>query len=156
MLLLLDNLSSMTGLECAVCVQRDKVGLRGGMCHGQEAGGKHDPWNRSPQHSLRPLCPHKPEPRLSHQGALGTGEDRKEETKSDFVFLRTVLLYKGLFSCLSFETTFHCFKLLFTASFIHPAFFFFLFLGLYESKRNPWGLHSSSFVTDTGMKPNRD
>lgn len=81
------------------------------------------------------------EPSLSIVSAYGLAESQKvadsweareEETKSDFFFfLRTVLLYKGMFSCLSSEVMFHHFKHLLTARFIH--------LAIFWSRGAPWG-----------------
>lgn len=46
-----------------------------------------------------------------------------------------MLLSEGRFSRLPAEVTFHCFKRLLTAQFIHPEIFF----GFYEPRGAPWG-----------------
>lgn len=118
MLLLLDNLPSMTGLEWAVCVPMDKVNLGGGGFHGQKASRKHDPWNRSAQPRAFPSRLVRAWGRAESQRRAGDrgGQEGGDQIRFCF-FLRTALFYKGVFSCLSFEVTFHHFKLLFTASF---------------------------------------
>lgn len=124
------------------------------MCYGgdgkvRESRNEEAP---SPRHSLGALHLTRLGPRLSRvtkDSRLLGGQGRGDESR--FFFLRTVLLSKGTFSCLSFEVVFHCLKRLFTEVLSIQQFF-----GLYEPERSPLGLHFSSLIIDTGIKQKRD
>lgn len=82
---------------------------------------------------------------------MGRGGHRKEETQSDFGFLTTAFFL----SLSPLRPRFTVVKFLFVASFTHPATSFLFFVSM-NPRGGPWGLHSSSFITDVGMKLNGD